>query len=440
MSDAEFAEWMAEPLPAEYADAKPFGFDDPDVFVRQAMQAGPDGQTLSLLAVTPVAALTAAGRSQALRVLTDLASHVAARENEVIAAIAGPAPTTREQRLDDFSAQEVAVATRCSVYAADAKVTLARGLAQRWRATREVMSRGGITAAQARVMIETLDHLDVELGEELEANLLRYSHRQSAVNFRRSLTRWLVKKDPGWTRRAQRARREVIVAHHGGDDGTGELFVRGPLEHTHLIDLALTAAAARSKPDLGGTVAERKFAALRDWADTALTGDGAPTCHGMPVRVQLVTTDDTILGRDDDPVEIPAVGFIPAAGMRWALADGAEVQALLVDKRSGYLKAIDPTVYQVPPHLADLLISRYVTSAAPHSTVPAAGCDIDHNTPHPHGPTNEHNATPVDRRWHRAKTHGDWTYTKHPDTGIITWRSPTGLTLDIDPYNYRSGP
>jgi hypothetical protein len=96
------------------------------------------------------------------------------------------------------------------------------------------------------------------------------------------------------------------------------------------------------------------------------------------------------------------------------------------------------TTYTVPPRLADLLCATNLTSASPHSNVASAGCDMERNTPHDHGgPTNPTNVTPVDRRWHRAKTHGNWTYTKDPDTAIITWTSPTGLTCDIHPHDYR---
>jgi hypothetical protein len=440
LTDAEFDAIMNAPLPAEYAHLRPFGADDPDVFVTMAAEAGPGGQTLSLLAATPLTALTETGRSTALQELEKLTSHLEARKADLIAAIAGPEPITRAAKLDDFSAEEIAMATRCSVYAADAKIALARKLAARWRATLAVMTAGGVSLLQARLMIESVDHLDEDLRAELEVNLLKYAHRQSPANFRRSVSRWLAKKDPGWGRRAEMARRDVVVEHHANDDGTGELFVRGPLEHTHLINLALTAAAGQLKPDLGGTVAQRKLAVLRDWADATLTRDGAPTHHGMAVRVQLVTTASTALGRDERPVEIPGIGFVPASAARWAIADGADVQAMLVDKRSGYLVAVDPTVYQVPARLADLLISRYVTAAAPHSGVPAAGCDMEHNLPHPSGPTDEQNVTPIDRRWHRAKTHGRWTYLKNPDSGVVTWRSPTGMTLDIDPYGYFHDP
>ncbi|HVS69361.1 MAG TPA: hypothetical protein VHE56_12470, partial [Mycobacteriales bacterium] len=80
------------------------------------------------------------------------------------------------------------------------------------------------------------------------------------------------------------------------------------------------------------------------------------------------------------------------------------------------------------------------TSAAPHSRVPAADCDMEHLIPHQqHGTTDPNNNTPIDRRWHRAKTHTDWTYQKNPDQSV-TWTSPHGLTETIHPHDYRLGP
>ena len=65
---------------------------------------------------------------------------------------------------------------------------------------------------------------------------------------------------------------------------------------------------------------------------------------------------------------------------------------------------------------------------------------MEHNLPYDQdGRTNPINATPVDRRWHRAKTHGGWTYTKD-EQGVVTWRSPTGLTCRVEPHDYRLGP
>jgi hypothetical protein len=65
---------------------------------------------------------------------------------------------------------------------------------------------------------------------------------------------------------------------------------------------------------------------------------------------------------------------------------------------------------------------------------------MEHNTPYDAGGTTDPtNVTPIDRRWHRAKTHGGWTYQKNPD-GTITWTSPTGLTCTIEPHDYHTAP
>jgi hypothetical protein len=414
----------------------------PDDLVVVARQAGLGPHTLALLTARPITELSPSARSLALARLTELQSYVEALRLRLVAAIAGPEPATLAERQDDFSPHEVAVASKTSVYAADTTIALARDLSGRLRATARAMSEGSVTAAQARVLSEGTAHLDPELTAEIEGNLLKYSHRQSLAAFRASLRRWLAKKDPAWTTKAERERREVVVHHQPRDDGTGELFLRAPLEITSVIDQALQVCAARSKPELGGTTDQRKLAALRDWADGLLTGQEAPTQHGLPVRVDIVVAASTMLGHDDQPAEIPGVGAIPASAAFWAIADGAEIRCLLVEKTSGRLKAIDPTVYQVPPALAELLIKRHLTSSAPHSNIPAAGCDMEHNIPHNKGgPTDPINVTPVDRRWHRPKTHAGWTYTKDPETDVVTWTSPiSGLTCQIHPYDYLLGP
>jgi hypothetical protein len=65
---------------------------------------------------------------------------------------------------------------------------------------------------------------------------------------------------------------------------------------------------------------------------------------------------------------------------------------------------------------------------------------MEHNTPHHQGGTTDpDNNAPLDRRWHRAKTHAAWTYTIHTARSL-TWPSPHGLTETIHPHDYRLGP
>jgi hypothetical protein len=206
--------------------------------------------------------------------------------------------------------------------------------------------------------------------------------------------------------------------------------------------MALTAYAAKTKPELGGTAAQRKLAGLRDLTDRYLDSPSCPKLHGRLPVLNITVDLPTVLGMRNNPAEIPGVGAIPADAARWLLADGAPLRRLIIDPDNGKLLDYGTTTYVAPPRLADHLIATSINSASPHSNIDAHGCDIDHNQPHDNGgPTNPTNCTPVERRWHRAKTHADWTYTKNPDTGVVTWQSPTSsLTCQIDPYDYRAGP
>jgi hypothetical protein len=123
------------------------------------------------------------------------------------------------------------------------------------------------------------------------------------------------------------------------------------------------------------------------------------------------------------------------------LADGAPLRRLVIDPMNGQLLDYGRTTYRVPADLADFLIAKNVTSAAPHSAVDARLADMEHRKPYDHGgPTNPINCTPVDRRWHIPKTRGGWTYVKNQEDGVVTWSSPHGLTCRVEPHDYRLGP
>jgi hypothetical protein len=431
IADAEFVDYDPDRFPPEI-----------EVLIEEAGSIDFGLGTLPRLLTVPFAELSDAGRIRALEVMSRYSHYIDGLKAELTGLIAGPSPATPELGREDYSAHEISVATRCSVYAADAQISFARDLAERLQATAAAMADGRITERQARALSEGTCHLDVEIAREIEAKLLKFSHRQDLTLFRASLKRWLGRLDPDFTTRATAARQECVVDHTASDDGTGELFIRGPLEITTAISMALTAYAAKTKPELGGTAPQRKLAALRDMTDRYLDSPDCPKSHGRLPTLNIVIDLPTVLGMRDNPAEIPGVGAIPADVAGWLLSDGAPLRRLIIDPDNGQLLDYGTTTYLVPPALADHLIAKNITSASPHSNIPSASADMEHNTPHQHGgPTNPINTTPVDRRWHRAKTHADWTYEKDAETGVITWRSPTsGLTCQIDPYDYRAGP
>jgi hypothetical protein len=409
----------------------------PDWPVLMAEQIGPCGAALNLLAGASPEGLSEKARVSALAQLAAIAAHAEAIRLRYTAAVAGPAPADSR---DDWGAHEVALASRSSVYAADRQIAFARDLAGRLCATHQAMTLGLITFAQARVLSEGVAHLDDDVAREIEANLLRFAYRQDLTLFKASLRRWLARLDPQFTPRAKAARHEAVVDHHDLGDGVGELYLRGPLEMTAIVDTAMNAYAGVTKSAQGGTSATRKLVGLAQWAAGYLTSPDAPRRHGRAIVLNVCMDAPTMFGLASHPAEIPGYGFIPAQAARDLLAAGSPVRRLITDPHDGHLLHYGRSAYIVPPPLVDHLVAVHRNSAAPHSAVPAAGCDMDHNLPYDEGGTTDPwNVTPLDRRWHRAKTHAEWTYRKDAD-GSVTWTSPAGQSLRVDPHDYRLGP
>lgn len=185
--------------------------------------------------------------------------------------------------------------------------------------------------------------------------------------------------------------------------------------------------------------------ALRLWADRYLTGDGPtgatgrPTAHGRPVEIHLTAPVETVLELSDVTGELPGCGPVPASVIR-ELARDAALRLLTIDE-FGRLVDYGRTTYRAPADLAAVVKARYPLSAAPGCDTTAIRVDLDHQTPYGDGgPTDETNIVPLTRRWHRAKTLGDFRYAIDPTTGDARWVTPLGQQATKSPYDYRLGP
>jgi hypothetical protein len=405
--------------------------------VLMAEHMGPCGEALNLLAGVNPNGLSKAARVSALAQLAAIGAHHEAAVARMTAAVAGPEPADPRE---DWGTHDVSAASRCSLGSADQRVAFSRDLAGRLSATLTALTEGRISYQQARLLSQATAHLSDEIAQEIEANMLRFAYRQDLTKFKLALRRWLARLDPDFAARAKAARAEVDVRHNALDDGTGELYIRGPLELTATIDSALNGYAAANKSRHGGTIAGRKLAGLVQWAETYLTSPDAPRRHGRTIGLSLCFDPPTMFGMAQHPAEIPGYGMVPAEAALHLLAAGSPLRKLIIDPDDGHLLYYGRTTYVVPPPLTDHLIALHISSAAPHSAVPAAGCDMDHNLPFgDDGTTDPDNTAPLDRRWHRAKTHAGWTWVKNEDASI-TWASPTGHTYRVDPHDYRLGP
>lgn len=142
-----------------------------------------------------------------------------------------------------------------------------------------------------------------------------------------------------------------------------------------------------------------------------------------------------------------------------AFSEGARWRRLVIDPYTGHLvacgektylpgdwrrllsdpiEAIPPPVpqYRPPPKLARYVHKRDRFCSFMGCGHRAAGCDLDHRIPWPHGPTAAFNLSPECRRHHRAKHVAGWTLTANDD-GSITWTSPHGRTYTRPPHDYR---
>lgn len=260
-----------DPAPAGISPA----IGHPDELVWQALDRRLGVETLPLITAAPLTDLSPAALSLTLRRLDELSAHLEAAKARVTALIAGPEPVTEAARREDFSAHEISVATRTSVYAADARIRLARDLAGRLSASAAALEAGRMTYSQAVALSDATAQLSDDVTGEVEAAMLKFCHRQSLGNFKAALRGWVARKDPDFTKKARAERREAVFDHRVTGDGCGELFIRGPLEITHQIAMALTAYAANTKAEQGGTAAQRELAGLRDMVEHYLASPGA---------------------------------------------------------------------------------------------------------------------------------------------------------------------
>ena len=228
------------------------------------------------------------------------------------------------------------------------------------------------------------------------------------------------------------------------------------------------APADAQAPDLpGGAGSSDGAAGLRRSGVEAPSTD----CRmSRPVQALVVVPVETALGLSNEPAWLDGYGWLDAPSSRSLLPD-AELRRLCVDGPTGQvvdLAARDvrppPTPTGVRAALLDLATGQAVLADPAWRTEPehdpsaplrelvtvrdrscdgptqprrrAATCDLDHDRPHPAGPTAAWNLVSRSRRTHQLKHYG-WTPIRTA-TGTI-WTSPAGQVVEV-PHHRRPAP
>ncbi|MCK0176837.1 13E12 repeat family protein [Mycolicibacterium sp. F2034L] len=163
---------------------------------------------------------------------------------------------------------------------------------------------------------------------------------------------------------------------------------------------------------------------------------GRPAEQPVPVSLNLVLADTTLLGDDEAPGWCDGYGPVPAAVVRALVSDAVADEAAKATLRrlyrhpsSGQLVAMESKARRFPKGLAEFIGIRDRTCRTPYCNAPIR--HRDHAVPHHRGgPTSAVNGLGDCEACNYAKEARDWTVTTTDDGGHhrAEFRTPTGAT------------
>lgn len=471
---------------------------NPQLDPRLAPEPGPDPRLSELLTATPSAATLAeleayeaadvveADRVVLLKLWDRHSSWIAARQQQAIVDVTGPAPqpmsTVRD--CDDWPELEVAAALRLSPGGASKRVLVARELCGRLRATGTALTAGLITFWHALSVVEAVADLDDGAAAKVQAAVLEGADQVSIAGFRARLRRAVIAADPrGADERhaAKSSERRVVItpepdgmawlsafvtapeaiaayraidAHARRAAGGGLRVPRmaaDPLSSrpsvssdpidglradaflTALVGASLTGASLTGS-SLTGSVLPGSVLPGSVLPGSSLTSAGEASTGDMNAhpptgpsseltRVRVTIDLPTLLRLAENPALLDGYGDIPPELARSLAADGIW-QRMIVDPADGHLLDLGRSTYRPTAALAAYVRARDATCRFPGCGRHAMRCDLDHAHPWDcEGTTCSANLGALCRRHHRAKTHAGWRLESQPD-GSATWRSP----------------
>ena len=337
-------------------------------------------------------------------------------------------------------------------------------------ATLAAWSRSAISWGQVRTIVLVTRDLPQTLWGEVDDLLADESDDFTSADpddllgrVRRYVWDLLPTKDEAAERAVHRDR-FLSIQRSLLDDGVAKIYGEGPDVSVGAIADALDALlpppaeSSRThdggdvRPDSAGvrTQGRRRFDALV-WLATnrrdPMPNDAVDVDHpvdllaaaDVPVRLTLTCDLDTLLGLSDtsgDLVTSLTGGMlrVTAATARRLAGLSDRVRLLVTDDGGGVI-GIGRRNRVSPEWLADAVRTMFPRSIGPGSATSARHCDLDHHHEWQDGGTTAiDNLAPLDRRFHTAKTRGDWAITTNDDGSRQVTHVDSGWTQAIIPF------
>jgi hypothetical protein len=366
---------------------------------------------------------------------------------------------------DELTAMEVSTATGLGTQEVRARLDLATAGTSGAADLRRRLQRGAVTLYRACTIQSELAALPPECGPGIvEASLrIKDDAPPSPTLFRQRLTRACLAADREAAQRRRAARRRRGAHARIDRDGLGVLTVVNDADKVvaamERADAVARAARAQGDPrDLDSLRADVITDTLmfgwpestdigRSASDSAAPADdvcrsGSEWFTRLGRRpaavVTIVVPFTTAVGLADAPCEVPGRGWVTAEHARQImLNDGSAWRRLAVDADTGAALHLETRAYQPTPAMRAHVEAVDGTCRAPGCTVPAARCDLDHDTPWPYGPTEVTNLTSKHRPHHNLHTHGHWPVRREGDR--VRWRTKAGRLYDTHPKDWLDG-
>jgi hypothetical protein len=280
-------------------------------------------------------------------------------------------------------------------------------LPQVWLAHRT----GRIDAFRVRLIAEAANRLhDANSAPLLDREVVDVAATRTAAQLKAWLRRFVARTEPD--RSAEREhgeaeQRRVYVEH--GPDGWSWLNAFVPSTSAHRIDRLLSRLAERrADGDPHLSLEQARSDVLADLVLGRIAIDDEPTGRSHGGAVIAVTVPVTSLaGLTDEPgTTFDGEIALPAELVRELAAEpGTLFHRLLTDPTGRILDVTE--LGRFPSDRLRLGVqARDGTCAFSTCSRPADLCDLDHEIPHPRGPTSGANLRPLCRRHHRLKSHG----------------------------------
>jgi hypothetical protein len=377
----------------------------------------------------------------ALDALARLEADIEAGERARFADLGRPKPPGWVD-ADDLTVLEVSTATGLGQQEVHARLGLATGRTAGAADLRSRLRRGTVSLYRACTIASEIAALPADLGPSIIESTLRPKDDAppSPTLFRQRLTRACLAADREAALRRRRARRQRGAHARIDADGLGVLTVVtdtdkviAAMERADSVARAARRAgdprtldalradvitdalvfggsdlSHRGRPDGPGTSADSSACCPEQVVATA-AGTLTNVGRRPPAHVTIVVPFTTAVGLTDAPCEVPGYGWVTAEHARQImLNDDSTWRRLLVDAETGRSLQLETTAYRPTAAMRAHVEALDGTCRGPGCTIPAVRCDLDHDIPWPHGPTEVGNLTSKHRPHHTDRLGSTW--------------------------------